>query len=102
MWSDVVAPRDFEDFQQLEEKTVVQEIVCLGSSMGLEMNKDDVEELVEDHRKEPVKFHNEEAQALKQRISVRDVDDEEKEKVTAFRLRNLKRCSLTGINCPNL
>jgi len=67
--------------------------------MGLEMNKDDVEELVEDHRKEPGKFHNEEAEALKQRITVRD---EDKEEVTAFQLRTLKRCSLAGINCPNL
>ena len=35
---DTVAPRDFKGFQQLEEEPVVQEIVCLGSSMGLEMN----------------------------------------------------------------
>jgi hypothetical protein len=49
-----------------------------------------------------VKFHNEEAEALKQRITVRDEDDEDKEKVTAFQLRTLKRCSLARINCSNL
>ena len=80
LWPDGVAPRDFEGFQQVEEEPVVQEIVCLGSSMGLEMNKEDVEELVEDHRKEPVKSHNEEAEALKQMIAVGDKEDEDKEK----------------------
>jgi hypothetical protein len=65
-----VAPRDFERFQQVEEEPVVQEIVCLGSSMGLEMNEEDEEELVEDHREE---LHNEEAEALKQRIAYSSV-----------------------------
>ena len=46
LWPDTVAPRDFEGFQQLEEQPVVQEIVCLGSSMGLQINEEDVEELV--------------------------------------------------------
>jgi hypothetical protein len=79
MWPDVVAPRDFKGFQQLEKEPVVQEIVCLGSSMGLEMKEEDVEELVEDQRKELVKFHDEEAEALKQ-IAVGDKEDEDKEK----------------------
>ena len=42
LWPDAVAPRDFEGFQQLEKEPVVQQIVCLGSSMGLEMNEEDV------------------------------------------------------------
>jgi len=48
---DAVAPMNFEGFQQLEEESVVQETVFLGSTMGLEMNED-VEDLVEDRRKE--------------------------------------------------
>ena len=40
MWPDAVAPRDFAGFQQLEEELVLQEILCLGSSMHLEMNED--------------------------------------------------------------
>ena len=48
---DAVTPRNFEGLQQLEEEPVVQETVCLGSTIGLEMNEEDVEELVEDHRK---------------------------------------------------
>ena len=71
LWPDIVAPRDFKGFQKLEEGPLVQEIVCLGSSMGLEMNEEDVEELVEDHRKELsfeelVELYNEEAEAMKQ------------------------------------
>jgi len=50
--------------------------------MVLEMNEEDVEELVEDHRKElsfeeVVELHNEEADALKQRIAFRDEEDED-------------------------
>ena len=82
MWPDAVAPRDFEGFQQLEGEPVAQEIVCLGSTMCLEMNEEDVEELVEDHRKELsfeelVEFHNEEAEALKQRIAFGDEEDKD-------------------------
>ena len=85
LWPYAVVPRDFKGFQQLEEETVVQEIVCLGSSMGLEMNEEDMEELVEDHRKELsfeelAELYNEEAEALKQRIAFRDEKDEDKVK----------------------
>jgi len=94
LWLDAVAPRDFEAFQQLEEQPVVQEIVCLGSSMGLEMNKEDMEELVEDHRKELsfeelVQLHNEETEALKQRIDFGD-DDDDKEKSHSIPAEDLK------------
>ena len=67
MWPDLVAPRDFEGFKQLEEEPVVQQIVCLGSSMGLEMN----EELVE--------IHSDEAESLQQMITFGN-KDEDKEK----------------------
>ena len=70
LWPDAVAPRDFKGFQQLEEEPVMQEIVCLGSSVGLEINEEDME----DHRKELsfeelVELHNEEAEAQKQRVA---------------------------------
>ena len=83
---DTVVPREFEGFQQLEEEPVVQEIVCMGSSMGLELNEEDMEELVEDHRKELsfeelVELHNEEAEAPKHRIAFGDKEDKDKEKL---------------------
>ena len=69
LWPDAVAPRDFEGFQQLGEEPVVQEFMCLGSTMGLEMNEEDVEELVDGRRKELsfeefVELRNEGAEAL--------------------------------------
>jgi hypothetical protein len=69
----------------LEEEPVVQEIVLLGSTMGLEMSDEDMEELVEDHRKELsfeelVELRNEDAETLKQRIAFGDEEDEDKEK----------------------
>jgi len=94
MWLDAVAPRDFEGFQQLEEQPVVQEIVCLGSSMGVEMNQEDMEELVEDHRKELsfeelVQLHNEETEALTQ-MAFGDEEDDNKEKSHSIPAEDLK------------
>ena len=56
--------------------------MCLVRSVGLKTNEENVEELVEDHRKElsfedVVELHNEEAEALKQRIAFRDEEDED-------------------------
>jgi len=95
LWIDAVAPRDFKGFQQVEEEPVVQEIVCLGSSLGLEMNEEDMEELVEDHRKELsfeelVELYNEEAEALKQRIAFGDEKDENKVKSHSIPAEDLK------------
>ena len=95
LWLDAVAPRDFEAFQQLEEQPVVQEIVCLGSSTGLEMSKEDTEQLVEDHRKELsfeelVQLHNEETEALKQRIAFGDEEDDDKEKSHSIPAEDIK------------
>ena len=48
LWLDCVAGRGFEGF----EEPIVSAIVALRHSMGLEVNEEDVEELVEDHNKE--------------------------------------------------
>ena len=97
LWPDTVAPRDFKDFQQLEEEPVVQEIVCLGSSMGLEINEKDVEELVEDHRKELsfeelVELHNEQAEALKQRTASGEEKEEQIHSIPAEDLKVVFSC----------
>ncbi|KAG7169082.1 hypothetical protein Hamer_G018857, partial [Homarus americanus] len=52
LWPECVLQRDFEGFEELEEEAVVHEIVSLDISMGLEVDVDDVEELVEEHSKE--------------------------------------------------
>jgi len=74
-----MVPRDFEGFQQVEEEPVMQEIVCLGSTVGLEVNEENVEEMVEDHRKELIELHDEGAEALQQRIAFGDEEDKDKE-----------------------
>ncbi|KAG7157524.1 SMG8-like, partial [Homarus americanus] len=52
LWPECVLQRDFEGFEELEEEADIHEIVSLGNSMGLEVDDDDVEELVEEHSKE--------------------------------------------------
>ena len=46
-----VAGRDFEGFDN-EDSVVIDDIVSLGKNMGLEVNNEDVEELLEDHKDE--------------------------------------------------
>ena len=50
LWPEVVSERDFEGFKP--EAAVVEEIVSLGKSMGLEVDEGDVNELVEEHSEE--------------------------------------------------
>ncbi|XP_061900809.1 tigger transposable element-derived protein 1-like [Entelurus aequoreus] len=51
LWPASVVPRFFEGFEldPVLENNVVDEIVSLGKFMGLEVDSDDVEELVEEH-----------------------------------------------------
>jgi len=49
LWPDCVAGKDFEGFNT-EDFAVVDDIVCLGKNMGLEVNNEDMEELLEDHK----------------------------------------------------
>ena len=76
----------------MEKEPVVQEIVCLGSSKGLEMNEEDMEELVEDYKKglSFEKLYNDEEEALKQRIAFRDKKDEDKVKSHSIPAEDLK------------
>ncbi|XP_076036386.1 uncharacterized protein LOC143022170 [Oratosquilla oratoria] len=77
LWQDCVAARDFEGFHT--EHVVVDDIVSLGKSMGLDVDSDDVEELVEDHRNE---LNTEELQELhreQQEEVVEELSSSEKE-----------------------
>ena len=51
LWSECVAGRDFEGFDN-EDSAVINDIVSLDKNMGLEVNNEDVEELLEDHKDE--------------------------------------------------
>ena len=55
LWPDAVAPRDFEGFEVEMEARLqpqVDDIVSMGKSMGLEVNDEDIDELIQEHREE--------------------------------------------------
>ncbi|KAG7154982.1 PiggyBac transposable element-derived protein 4-like 9 [Homarus americanus] len=94
LWPECVLQRDFEGFGELEEEAVVHEIVCLGNSIGLEV--DDVEELVEEHSKELsteelLEFHKEENETLKRSLTSEESgEDEDKEESRIIPAKDLK------------
>ncbi|KAJ7303222.1 hypothetical protein JRQ81_012158 [Phrynocephalus forsythii] len=49
LWPDCVLGRSLEGPAHEQEPAVVREIVSLGKALGLEVNEDDVQELVEEH-----------------------------------------------------
>ncbi|KAG7158050.1 Tigger transposable element-derived protein 1-like 124 [Homarus americanus] len=91
-----VLQRDFEGFEELEEEAVVHEIVALGNSMGLEVDDDDVEELVEEHSKELsteelLELHKEENETLKRSLTSEESGEEEdKEESRIIPAKDLK------------
>lgn len=76
LWPDCIASRDFEDFDT-EDSTVVDDIVSLGKNMGLEVNNEDVEELVEDHKNELSTEELEQLQEQQQKAIVEEMSSEE-------------------------
>ncbi|KAG7165919.1 Tigger transposable element-derived protein 1-like 191 [Homarus americanus] len=85
LWPECVLQRDFEGFEELEEEAVVHEIVSLGNSMGLEVDDDDVEKLVEEHSKELsteelLELHKEQNETLKQSLTSEESGEEEEDK----------------------
>ncbi|KAG7176707.1 Tigger transposable element-derived protein 1-like 156 [Homarus americanus] len=96
LWPECVLQRDFEGFEELEEEAVVHEIVCLGNSMGLEVDDDDVEELVEEHSKELsteelLELHKEQNETLKRSLTSEESgEDEDKEESRIIPAKDLK------------
>ncbi|KAG7157187.1 Tigger transposable element-derived protein 1-like 153 [Homarus americanus] len=96
LWPECVLQRDFEGFEELEEEAIVHEIVALGNSMGLEVDDDDVEELVEEHSKELsteelLELHKEENETLKRSLTSEESGEEEdKEESRIIPAKDLK------------
>ncbi|KAG7157759.1 Tigger transposable element-derived protein 1-like 142 [Homarus americanus] len=96
LWPECVLQRDFEGFEESEEEAVVHEIVALGNSMGLEVDDDDVEELVEEHSKELsteelLELHKEENETLKRSLTSEESGEEEdKEESRIIPAKDLK------------
>uniref|UniRef100_A0A3P8RKE9 HTH CENPB-type domain-containing protein n=1 Tax=Astatotilapia calliptera TaxID=8154 RepID=A0A3P8RKE9_ASTCA len=50
LWSDAVAPRDFEGFEgEPRPEVKVEEIVNLGTALGLQVDEEDINDLVHEH-----------------------------------------------------
>ncbi|KAG7160930.1 hypothetical protein Hamer_G007713 [Homarus americanus] len=96
LWPECVLQRNFEGFKELEEEAVVHEIVSLGNSMGLEVDDNDVEELVEEHSKELSteelhELHKEENETLKRSLTSEESgEDEDKEESRIIPAKDLK------------
>ncbi|KAG7173447.1 Tigger transposable element-derived protein 1-like 186 [Homarus americanus] len=96
LWPECVLQRDFEGFEELEEEAVAHEIVALGNSMGLEVDDDDVEEVVEEHSKELsteelLELHKEENETLKRSLTSEESGEEEdKEESRIIPAKDLK------------
>ncbi|KAG7170126.1 putative Tigger transposable element-derived protein 1-like 318 [Homarus americanus] len=103
LWPECVLQRDFEGFEELEEEAVVHEIVSLGNSMGLEVDDDDVEELVEEHSKELHELHKEENETLKQSLTSEESGRmRTRRKAASFQPKISRMCSFAGANCLSL
>ena len=96
LWPDCITERDFEGFQQAAEATgtsagvaenigddkILEDIVSVGQSMGLEMDNDDVEELLEElsaelTTEELVHLQNEQKKTLVEEMSSGEEDARE-------------------------
>ena len=79
LWPDCVAERDFEGFdpQPESEPAVLDEIVSLGKSMGLEVDEGDVNELVEEHQEELTTEDLVELQSMQQAEALQQISSEE-------------------------
>lgn len=92
LWPDAAPERDFEGFEDKQQE-ILQEIVTLGNSMGLDVDATDLEDLVQEHKEELTtqelqEMHQEEHEE-RQRVLGSDEDEEEKEKLDQAGLKAL-------------
>ncbi|CAI5670507.1 unnamed protein product [Oreochromis niloticus] len=84
LWPDAVAPRDFEGFEgeegEPQPEVEVEEIVNLGTALGLEVEEEDINDLVLDHQEELSTAELQELEAM-QHSSVQQQFSEEEEAV---------------------
>jgi len=78
LWPKYVAGRDFEGFDN-EDSAVIYDIVSLGKNIGLEVNNEDVEELLEDHKDELSTEVREQLQTQLQKAILQEISSEEEE-----------------------
>ncbi|KAM4030834.1 tigger transposable element-derived protein 1-like [Anomaloglossus baeobatrachus] len=82
LWSDRVLGHDVEMFDEIE--TIVDDIVSLGNTLGLEVNEGDIEELVAEHSQELtttelMDLHSEQQKEVTEVISSGEEEQEKSE-----------------------
>ncbi|XP_066978517.1 tigger transposable element-derived protein 1-like isoform X3 [Macrobrachium rosenbergii] len=92
LWPNCVAERGFGGFEAETEVQVVDEIVSMGKSMGLEVNDADMEELVEDHREELtteelLELQSEQVKAIHKELLLEE--EEDREKITSAQIKDI-------------
>ena len=90
LWPDMIEERDFEGFEP-DDPNIVEEIVSMGKTMGLEVDEGDVNELVVEHEEELTTEELQELHAEQQVIQ--DVssgeEDEPQEVTSTAEIRNI-------------
>nr|XP_020452715.1 tigger transposable element-derived protein 1 [Monopterus albus] len=94
LWSDCALGHDVEGFAQEQQPPVVDEIMSLGKTMGLEVNEDDIQELVEEHGQELttnelIDLHREQQQEVMEEISSEEEDKKPEESLTSNEIRDM-------------
>ena len=80
LWPDCITERDFEGFDpEPGPEVVLDEIVSLGKSMGLEVDEGDIIELVQEHAEELTTEELKELQAMQQTEVLQEISSEEEE-----------------------
>jgi hypothetical protein len=82
LWPDCVPENDVEGVAHLEEPPVVDDIVSLGKTLGLEVNEADIQELVEEHEQELINDELMDLHRKQQQEIMEDISSEEEEKKT--------------------
>ena len=92
LWPASVAERNFEGFepQPEPEDAVLEEILSLGKSMGLEVDEADVNDLVEEHQQELTTDELQELQTMLQSEVVEEMSSEEEVEVEEVSSREIK------------
>uniref|UniRef100_A0A8D2J1Y1 DDE-1 domain-containing protein n=2 Tax=Varanus komodoensis TaxID=61221 RepID=A0A8D2J1Y1_VARKO len=83
LWPDCVPGHDMEGLAHKQEPPVVNEIVSLGKAMGLEVDEDDIQELVEEHGQELttdelMDLHREQQQEVMEESSSTEEEQQQK------------------------
>ncbi|KAJ7303174.1 hypothetical protein JRQ81_012107 [Phrynocephalus forsythii] len=93
LWPDCVLGRDLEGLPHEQEPALVHEIVSLGKTLGMEVNEEDVQELIEEHGQEVtadelMDLHRKEQQEVMGEIS--SVEEEEKKAKEPLNLKKIR------------